>query len=53
MKIQITFDPAEEASDPDDRSGLTAKAYEDILDLLIGYGDDIDIVKVEETGYES
>jgi hypothetical protein len=46
MKIRITMEVADEYSDPDHDMGVTEAAYEEIVDALMGYGDDVEIKKV-------
>jgi hypothetical protein len=46
MKIRITMDVADEYADPGHEMGVTTEGYEEIIDALAAYGDDIDIRKV-------
>lgn len=46
MKIVIEFEPFEEIQDPDDATGLTEEAYEEITGKLMEMGDVVDVRKV-------
>jgi hypothetical protein len=43
MNIIITMHIADDFADPDHVTGVTDSAFEALLDLLSGFGDDIDI----------
>lgn len=46
-KVRVTFDVADEDSDPADDTGLTNEAYERYLDALVHAGaDDVDITSI-------
>lgn len=45
MKIQITFEIAEEAADEDDDTGVSNDTFDYLMDALMGIGDDIQIEK--------
>lgn len=47
MQVQITFEVYDESADPDDETGVTNQAFEEILDGLSGIGEDINIRKVD------
>lgn len=46
-KIQITMDPHDEYADPNHEMGITEEAYIELATLLAGYGDDVEIERVE------
>jgi hypothetical protein len=45
MQVTITFTPHPEAQDPADDTGLTEAAFDEVMDALMGIGDDIKIQK--------
>lgn len=48
MKIQITFEVYDEAADPDDATGVTGEAFEQLFDAISHFGENIDISKSDE-----
>lgn len=46
-KIQITLELDDEVADPEDGTGLTLEAYEDLMAALMNFGEDILIDRVE------
>ncbi len=47
MKIRITFEVHDESADPDDITGVTNEAWEEIFDAISSHGEEIDIKKDE------
>jgi hypothetical protein len=46
MKIRITMEIADDYADPSHEMGVTEKGYEEIVDALMSYGEDVEIRKV-------
>ncbi len=46
MKIRITLEVYDEAADPNDETGVTSEAFDEIFEALSQVGEEIQIQKV-------
>ena len=48
MRIRVEFEVAEEIADPKDLTGLTSEGFDQLMEALMSFGDDIEIDRVDE-----